>query len=125
LIPKFEVENPEVIPDSWYRYSRIDVDNNTKKNAVKNGLSMWVEWEKETKSLYEQMWKELMDIGEVASAMKIKELICDVDCELKYAERYQLDKKAVDYSLDVIIEEQHRKHKKYKKKEEKIGVKIC
>jgi NADH:ubiquinone oxidoreductase subunit len=125
LIPHEEVEEPDVIPESWYKYTRQEVDNNTKKNAVKNGMTLWVNWEKETKQLYEQMYKELIEIGEVASAMKIKELVCDVDCELKKAERYQLNKKAVDYDLDVVIEEQNRKHDKYRKKMKRLGVEIC
>lgn len=125
LIPKLDVSDPEIIPNSWYKYSRQDVDNGTKKNAVKNGLTLWREWETETKELYEKMYKELIDIDEVASAMKIKELICDVNCELKKVERYQLNKKATDYDLIDIIEEQHKKHEKYRHKMKKIGIKIC
>jgi hypothetical protein len=99
LIPQLPVEDPKIIPDSWYRYTRQDVDTTTKKNAVKNGLIIWVDWEKDTKKLYEQMYKELIAIDEVASAMKIKQLICDVDCELKKAERYQLEKKLLTITL--------------------------
>ena len=94
LIPEEKIEDPEVIPESWFEHTRDDVDSATKKNAVKSGLTKWVEWERETKKLYEQMYQELMNIGEVASAFKIKELICDVDCELKKAERYWLNKEA-------------------------------
>jgi hypothetical protein len=125
LILKVEFDNPNVIPDSWYKYTRQDVDNNTKKNAVKNGITVWVDWEKETKSLYEQMYKELIAIDEIASALKVHELICDVDCELKKAERYYLNKKAIDYDLTEIIAEQKPKHEKYKKKMKKLGVSIC
>lgn len=57
LIPKLEVSDPEIIPSSWYKYSRQDVDNGTKKNAVKNGLTLWREWETETKELYEKCIK--------------------------------------------------------------------
>jgi hypothetical protein len=124
-IPQTAVDAPTVIPESWYRYTRQEVDNGTKKSAVKNGLTVWVDWERETKTLYEKMYKEALEIGEVASAIKIKELVCGVDCELKKAERYQLDKKAIDYDLDYIISEQAEKHKKYKKKEKKLGVSIC
>lgn len=126
LIPDLPVDNPEAIPKSWYKYTRQDVDTNTKRSAVKDGLDMWVKWERDTKELYEDMYKELIDIGEVASACKVKELIHDVDCELKKAERYQLNKKATDYNIESIISEQDKKHKKYQHKMEKcIGVKIC
>lgn len=125
LIPYRDVENPNIIPTAWFSHVRRDADAGTKKNAVRTGLTKWVEWERDTKKLYEHMFKELMDIDEVASAMKIKELICDVDCELKKAERYMLNKEAVGYDISVIIGEQREKHDKYKKKMEHIGVKIC
>ena len=57
LIPYKDIDNPNVIPDSWYRYAREDVDNATKENAIKRGLSIWLEWEKETKRLYQNMYK--------------------------------------------------------------------
>lgn len=116
LIPEREIENPDIIPSSWYRYTRQNVDNTTKVNAVRNGVTLWVDWETETKELYERMYTELINIGEVASALKLKEFICDVDKELKEAERKQLDLRAVDFSLEYIIQTQHDIHKKYKEK---------
>lgn len=125
LIPEEKVENPDIIPSSWYRYERQDVDTNTKRNAVKNGVEIWVNWETETKKLYEQMYKELINIDEVASACKIKELICDVDKELKMAQRHHINKMSADYNILDIVEEQDCLHEKYKKKIEKVGVKVC
>lgn len=114
LIPEENIDNPNAIPSSWYKYSRQDVDSNTKKNAVKNGLTMWIDWERETKELYEHMYQELMDLGEVSSAMFLKCMICDVDKELAKAEKYQLAKEAVNYDIGHIIAEQKHKHDKYK-----------
>ena len=126
LIPDTRVDTPDVIPESWYNHVRSDVDITTKQNAVKSGLKKWVEWERSTKSLYEQMYNELIKIDEVASAIKIKQFICDVDCELKKAERYWLNKEATNYDMTMIIEEQDRKHKKYDKKcKKELNVKIC
>ena len=125
LIPTREVEDPEVIPDSWYRYTRQDVDANTKKNAVKNGLSRWVEWERETKQLYEKAFNDLLELGEVASAMFIKCFIKDVDHELKVAERCEIEKSATGYDMNEIIMEQHSKHEKYKEKIKCVGNLLC
>lgn len=122
LISDSHIENPEVIPSSWYKYTRQDVDTNTKKNAVKVGLEKWISWERETKQLYENMYRELMNLGEIASAMKIEEYIYDVDCELKKAEQYKLDKEAVNYDLVYIVEEQKRKHRKYQRKVENLHI---
>ena len=119
LVPYKEVDDPEVIPNSWYNYKRQDVDATTKKNAVKSALSKWIEWEMSTKRLYESMYKELMELGEVASACFVKELIEDVSCELKKAEGYMLNKSTTGFDLSDIIADQKHKHHKYKAKMKK------
>lgn len=116
LVPYKEVDDPGVIPDSWYKYERQDVDAGTKKNAVKSGLERWVNWERETKKFYESMYRELINIGEVASAKFLCDYIEDVDVELKYAERYHISKASTGYDMVYIIEEQPKKHELYKDK---------
>ena len=116
LIPYKEVKDPQIIPPTWYGHMRDDVDVATIKSAVKTGLVKWVSWERETKTLYERMYKELITLGEVASATYIQKLICDVDYELKEAEQYLLNKEAIGYDLVSVIEEQKSCHKKYKSK---------
>ena len=125
LIPEMPVDSSSIIPQSWFNYARQDVDMETKRNAVKNGLQLWVNWERQTKQLYESMYKQAFNMNQIASACKIKELIKDVDQELKKAERYHLNKMAINYDMTQIIAEQKSKHDKYKKKEQEIGVKIC
>lgn len=126
LIPEKDIDAPEVIPESWYNHVREDVDTSTKKNAVRVGLTMWVDWEKKTKKFYEDMWKQLIDIGEVASSCKIKELVKSVDKELKKATRYLLNKEAIGYDMGAIIAEQDKMHDKYKKKIKKeYSVNLC
>lgn len=116
LIEQNNFEQVDMIPASWYTVSREDVDNSTRQSAVKAGIQAWVSWERETKKLYERMYQELMGIDEVAAALFIKRYICDVDCELKKAQRYWLNKKAISYDMDVIVAEQKEMHDKYKKK---------
>lgn len=106
LLPPAKYDYSPVIPQSWYKYERTDVDTNTIRTSVKNGLTSWVEWERETKTLYEQMYKELMSLGDIVGAMFVKNLICDVTDELCTAEDYHLRKKATDYSISDIIAEQ-------------------
>lgn len=43
LIKERPIENPKVIPNSWYAYARNDVDTTSKRNGVKAGLEKWVE----------------------------------------------------------------------------------
>ena len=87
LIPHTPMNRPDVIPDSWYRYARQDVDTGTRRNAIEVGARKWVEWERQTKQVYQEAWKELIDIGEVAAAHFIAKYVCAVDDELKCAKK--------------------------------------
>lgn len=106
LIEEPEIENPDAIPATWYRYERQDVDASTKRNAVKNGIEKWVAWEVETKALLEMRYKELLDMGEVAAAEFIEDYIEAVDKELKKAQEKHICLTSLDYSLSYIIGEQ-------------------
>lgn len=115
LIPSMQVDDPEIIPENWYDHEQADVDSTTRKNAVKAGLTKWVEWEKETKELYQQMYGELCDLGEVASAMFVQKYVQDVDNEYAMAQGYLLNKEAIGFDMSVITAEQKKKHHKYAK----------
>ena len=116
LLKPIQATQEQVIPDSWYNYTRQDVDASTKKNAVRTGLQKWVSWEKSTKALYERKYKELLELGEVADAEHLICLIKDVDRELKKAETYLLCKESTNYDMGSIISEQKDKKHKYKEK---------
>ena len=116
LIEDKPIENPAVIPASWYPYSRQDIDVPTKRSAVKSGIESWVAWEKSTKNLYEQMYTELINIGEIASAEMIAKFIHKVDKELKWATRKHIDLVTADYSISYIMGEQDHLHDWYKNK---------
>ena len=116
LIEEKEIEIPTVIPDNWYNHTKQDIDAITVKNGVKAGLEMWVDWETETKKLYEDMYVELLDISEISDTIMVKELISDVTCELAKAEKYKLNKEFIDYDMSTIISEQSHKKEKYKHK---------
>ena len=59
LIAETEFDEYNIIPNSWYRYKREEVDTATKKNAVETAMQKWIEWETETKKLLENSIKEL------------------------------------------------------------------
>lgn len=122
---KTEIDIPEVVPENWFNHVRSDVDANTIQNAVKNGLKMWIDWETETKELYETSYKELMEKNAVADAMYVGKLIKEVNKELEKAESYMLTKKAVDYNMSEIIGEQKHKHDKYVAYTKQVGEKLC
>ena len=116
LIPDDRIEPPDIVPSKWYKHVRQDVDPTTRQNGVRSGLSKWVEWETEKKKLYEEMYKELMALGQVADALFVSELICDVSEELAGATRDHLNKEATSYNMsDIINEQEFIRHKCEKK----------
>lgn len=116
LISEQIPDTSSVIPQSWYRYGRFDVDINTKKNAIQTGLNKWVNWERDTKKFYESMYKELINIGEINAAIMVSKLVEDVSSELKCAEQYLLNKEMIGYNMSDIIAEQDCERDMYSKK---------
>lgn len=116
LIPDERVDPVDVIPADWYAHVKQDVDINTKRTAVKNGFEKWVEWEKQTKDLYQRMYKELVEIGEIDSSLFIGDCIKDVSHELEKAEYMHINLASVDYAIDCILDVQDQLHDEYAEK---------
>ena len=93
LITEKQISNPDVIPSDWYGVSRQEVDSSTKRRAVEKGIKIWVDWETDTKKLYEEAFGELLALGEGSAAMRVKKCMCAVDCELADAQQYMLNTK--------------------------------
>lgn len=109
------IPQPDIIPKTWYKYTAFAVDANTKRQSTKDFMEKWVKWEQETKTLYQSMYTELCNLGEIASADKIKYYILDVTEELKHAEKKLIKLQTLDYNINTIISWQQPMYKKYKK----------
>ena len=116
LIPKRGAEAPQIIPTNWYAYGRKDVDASVKRNAVKEAMAAWVNWETETKEFYEKKYEELCDTKDIAAALYVKDLIKDVDDELKWAEEKMIALATSGYDIIYILDEQKFLKEKYIKK---------
>lgn len=103
LIPEQSMIRPDVIPDNWYNYQRADVDAGTKKSAVRNAVHRWVEWETDTKNIYEDMCGELLNNGEIAAYDFVLQYVKGVDEELKEAQTHKNILETVGYDLLYII----------------------
>lgn len=116
LIPEERTKDPNTIPESWYKYTRQAIDNNSKRMAIKSIVDKWYEWEVDTYKLYKEFYKELEALEEYDAAKQIECLMCDIEEEIKDIEKKQLKLKDIDYSLTYILQCQSHLHKKYKKK---------
>ena len=110
------IEKPKIIPDTWYKYTTMAVDIGTKRNSIKDLMNKWVEWERSTKKLYQEMRQELDALNELAAAQFIDTLIADVSKELRHAERKLLMLDTIGYDIVEIAQEQEELYHKYKKK---------
>lgn len=106
LLRQGEINAKDIIPTSWYEYSQHDVSPPTKQQTVKETFDKWIAWEKGTKKLLENMYSELMVLGEVADAQEISVYLDKVDKELEQAEEEELKLKTVAYDLIYIAENQ-------------------
>lgn len=113
IISNDNVEKIQIIPSNWYKYSSDDVDINTKQKAIKELTKKWVEWEKETKKLFETTHKELYELGEIAAALQIQAFLLDVTEELRWAHEKLLNLESMNYDMPQIIAEQEQFFEKY------------
>lgn len=113
-------QNPHAIPEKWFLFTRQDVDEVTRKEAIQNGLLLWINWESNTKRFYERYYQELINLNEIASALELEQYILDVDKELTYAKNKEIYLKAMDYSISDILVDQESEKKKYQKQIKEI-----
>lgn len=113
LLQLGEIPQPKIIPETWYSYTTYDVDNGTKRTAVKDLIEKWVKWERDTKKLYEEMYIELTNLREIAAAIYIKKYICDVDEELKYAEKKLIHLETLNYDIAALAESQNSLYEEF------------
>lgn len=118
LIKDKEIE--DIIPSTWYKHIKKDVDISTKRNAIKDMMKIWVDWEEETKSLLAKSYKELYDLNDICASSIILKYLNEVFQELTEAKEWQINLESHGYDLSVIITEQESLYKKYKKKIKKI-----
>ena len=91
------IEEVNVIPINWRKHFKEDVDANTKRAAIKDLTKIWVEWEKETKTLLQTKYKELYELGEICGALEVAKLIEDVSKELVIAHKAQIDLDSIEW----------------------------
>ena len=120
LMPELSNNNPNIIPSTWFKYLRQDVDANTRKTAIQGGIEKWVSWEHKTKMFYQNMYQELIKINEIAAAKELQKYILDVDNELSHAQQKHLENKAIDFDIFEIMSKQDEIYKKYCKKVKEI-----
>ena len=113
----------QVIPQNWYKYTRYDVDANTKRNAVRDGFKKWLDYEKETKQFLTDMAKKLEQADDRESARKLDYLIDHVEKEVETAEEKMMALENSGYDMNYILQQQEPLKMKYAEKIRKMNMK--
>lgn len=75
---------------------------------IRYAMKEWIEWEKESKIMYEDAYHNLVDMSEIAAADFVLQYVRDVDKELKDAELLYRVRDAIDWDLPTIYDKQAR-----------------
>ena len=102
-----------VIPTNWYNYTRYDVDQGTKRTAVKDGFKKWLEYEKETRQYLSQMAQRLEQMNEREAARKLDHLIEHVEKEIETAENKMMNLESTGYDMAYILQQQDEMKRHY------------
>lgn len=102
LIPQTTPTVESIIPKDWYSHVRTDVDKATVRQGVQNGHTLWADWQKQTKKLYEDSIKQAETEVDKIEIRKLLEEVCE---ELAFAKRKHLSLKNCDYDICQIIQE--------------------
>lgn len=116
LIKQGPFEIPEIIPESWFGFTRSAVDSETRHKAMVAALEEWIKWERQTRELYVVAFEELMQQNQVATAEFVKSYILDVEDELVYATNEKIHKSSMGYDIVSVVEEQDELSRFFDKK---------
>ena len=85
---------------------KLSPDN--KIYLIQYAMKEWIEWEKESKIIYEDAYRNLVDMSEIAAADFVLQYVKDVDKELRDAELLYRVRDAIDWDLPTIYDKQAR-----------------
>lgn len=102
-VPQIDILN---IP--LFKKTTEELTSEDKSRLIQYGMNEWINWEKQSKILYEDSYRNLVEISEVASAEFIMRFVRNVDLELRDAERIFRVREGINWNLDTIYDKQSR-----------------
>lgn len=124
LLSDEEIDSVDLIPSGWYQYKREDVTPQVRQQALQKAMSLYQDWETETKEFLEICAAYLMAWKKMADFNFIQYMIEDVSEELKCLSEMCIELKIVDYDPVYVADMQKRCCKEYKQKCSKMEIKI-
>lgn len=101
--PQVDILNIDILKHPNDKLSPDD-----KIRLIQYALKEWIEWEKKSKVIYEDSYRNLVDMSEIAAADFVLQYVKDVDKELRDAELLYRVRDAIDWDLATIYDKQAR-----------------
>ena len=108
-------DNPpqiDLLNISVFKKSNEELTHEDKSKIIQYGMNEWINWEKDSKVLYEDSYRNMIDISEIASADFIMRFVNDVSRELKDAETLFRVRDGINWDLPTIYDKQARVNKR-------------
>ena len=116
ILPTVGCSGVNIIPKEWERHTTHDIDDSVIPKYTKMALKTYYEWETETKDLYKEFCNKLLQMGEHSDYEFLKEIVLDVEKEIKKIMRLYENLNGTGYDVNAIQSVQDKYHEKYKKK---------
>lgn len=114
-VPFYHAEYPMVIPEDWKSKTSAEITKGAIKTLAKESLSEYLEWEKETLTMYKTCAKELSENMNFHSLKLVKEEICGVEEEIMNIQHLIIEAQSHDYDPEYLKYRYECKKKKKKK----------
>lgn len=98
----------DILNLSMLKQQNDELSPDNKIYLIQYAIKEWIEWERESKIIYEDAYRNLVDMSEIAAADFVLQYVRDVDKELRDAELLYRVRDAIDWDLATIYDQQAR-----------------
>lgn len=106
LITSDDPPQVDILNLSMLKQPNDKLSPDDKVYLIQYAMKEWIEWEKESKIIYEDAYRSLVEISEIAAADFVLRYVRNVDKELRDAELLYRVRDAIDWDLPTIYDNQ-------------------
>lgn len=106
LITSDDPPQVDILNLSMLKQPNDKLSPDDKVYLIQYAMKEWIEWEKESKIIYEDAYRSLVEISEIAAADFVLRYVKNVDKELRDAELLYRVRDAIDWDLPTIYDNQ-------------------
>ena len=89
--------------DRWHGVKRMDVSCEQRRDAIRDAMCDWCEWEESAAATYNAAYRRMLDCGHMALARLMEELATDTEDELAHARQMSVEMAASGWDMPYIL----------------------